>query len=826
MTAGADDAGVRRISHYQVLYRLGAGGMGEVYAGVDETLKRRVALKVVHSARRLDASARARFRREAQILSQLDHPNVCRVYDYIEGHEHDWLVLELIEGRSLEHAVERLDHAGRLRLAHQIVDVLVATHAAGIVHRDLKPANVLVTAGGEVKVLDFGLAQLEAAELLRPRAEPRAPGPLEDDPGVTRLSSEGETVSPIDLSHTPALTVPGGITGTLTHMSPEQARGEPATPAADMFAFGLMLQEIVTGQPPCRDDEGAEALLDRRRRGELDPPPPTLGRDLVTLISRLTAAAPMRRPTAIETAERLQWIQDRPKRRTRRVLAAGILLAFLIGGVKYVVDVTAERDLADRRRGQAESLIGFMLGDLRAKLVQAGRLELLDDVGREAVAYFDAVPADVLSVAEVIQRAKAMHQIGLLHQARSELQDALVAFRQSLALAELAASRDPASETAQFELGNAHFYVGDLLRRLEDLDGAMTEFEAYRDVARGLVARDPDNLDWQLELSYGLGGVAAIFEAQGRLVEARAELEQAQQIKVALTARDPSRKDWQVAVANGHNRLGVVVEKLGDREARRVHFLAGADVMRRLVSNAPDDYSLKRRLVTALNFLARALESEGQPVEAEAVQREAFDLATAMAEHDPKNLEWRRDAAVNGKRLADLERELGRPLDALARYERATAILAEIAAIDRSHLARQRDAAGAGVALAALRLELGDEAGARRAAEGATALVTPLLEQGVDAGAVEMAAEAALIVAAVAHRRGDTNGALGQREAASEFIGPDAADDPPDRRLLRAAVLADLGRIDEARAIVTAVEATGHRSRRLEKVRTVIVRQP
>lgn len=89
------------MSHYEVLQRLGAGGMGEVSAGVDETLKRRVALKVVHRSRRLDASVRARFRREAQILSQLDHPNICRVYDYIEDEDHDWLVLELIDGHRL-----------------------------------------------------------------------------------------------------------------------------------------------------------------------------------------------------------------------------------------------------------------------------------------------------------------------------------------------------------------------------------------------------------------------------------------------------------------------------------------------------------------------------------------------------------------------------------------------------------------------------------------------------------------------------------------------------------------------------------------------------
>src|SRR5262245_29506999 len=128
------------ISHYRVLHRLGAGGMGEVYAGFDETLKRRVALKAIRPEHRLNASSRERFRREARILSRLDHAHICRVYDYIEADDHDWLVLELIEGKSLHTALMAgVDPAAALRIAEQIAGVLVTTHAAGVVHRDLKP---------------------------------------------------------------------------------------------------------------------------------------------------------------------------------------------------------------------------------------------------------------------------------------------------------------------------------------------------------------------------------------------------------------------------------------------------------------------------------------------------------------------------------------------------------------------------------------------------------------------------------------------------------------------------------------------------------------
>ena len=131
-----------------------------MYAGVDETLKRRVALKAIRAEHRLNAQSKARFLREAQILSQLDHPHICRVYNYVEGAGHDWLVLELIEGKTLHDAIrDGLGAAERMAVAQQIAEVLVVTHAAGVVHRDLKPGNVMVTAAGGVKVLDFGLAR-------------------------------------------------------------------------------------------------------------------------------------------------------------------------------------------------------------------------------------------------------------------------------------------------------------------------------------------------------------------------------------------------------------------------------------------------------------------------------------------------------------------------------------------------------------------------------------------------------------------------------------------------------------------------------------------
>lgn len=799
--------------------------MGEVYAGLDETLKRRVALKVVHQNRRLDASARARFRREAQILSQLDHPNICRVYDYVEGDDHDWLVLELIEGRSLHHAVEGLDRRARLRLAAQIAHVLVVTHAAGIVHRDLKPGNILVAAGHEVKVLDFGLAQAATGEPAARDVESRQPDSAAPDADATRLGSDAVTRAPAASADAALLSQPGGITGTLAYMSPEQARGEPATPASDMYAFGLVLQEILSGAPPYRDDEVGAALLERKRRGDLDSPPSSLGRDLVTLVGRLTALAPSQRPTAVETTERLKWIQDGPARRIRRAVAAAIVLAFLGGGAKYLVDVTTQRNLADSRRGQAEALIGFMLGDLRGKLVQAGRLELLQDVGREALAYFAAVPADALSAAEIAQRSKAMHQIGQIHQARNELPAALDAYRESLALARTAATREAHVATWQVELATAHFYVGDALRRQGDPGGAMIEFEAYRDVASRLVARDPDNVDWQLEHSYGHSNVAAALEAQGKLTEARSALEQAQAIKEELARRDPARVDWQMAAANGHNRLGVVVEKLGDVPARNRHFQADVEIRRRLIDAAPANLALRRPFFVALSYLARATADDGAMAEAETLAREAFAVASSMAANDSTNIDWRRDAASAEARLADVVGDLGRLREAEGHHRNAAAVLGEIAAADRKHPARQRDAANAALGLATTRHRLGDDTAASRGIDTVATLLDPLLLAGHDALTATIAAEARLLAAAIADAGGRPTVARAAREDALRITTAGAKDEDVMLRLVRARALTELGRADEARAIITPIAAGGHRSRRLAAVQQLLQRQ-
>ena len=202
------------IAHYRITAKLGAGGMGEVYRATDTKLGREVAIKVLPEAFAADADRMARFQREAQVLAALNHPNIAQIY----GIEERALIMELVEGESLKGPLS-LETA--LNYARQIADALEAAHDKSIVHRDLKPANIMITPAGTVKVLDFGLAGVAL------------------DPADNPVTSPTLTMSPTRV---------GMILGTASYMSPEQAAGKPADKRADIWAFGVVLWEMVTGE--------------------------------------------------------------------------------------------------------------------------------------------------------------------------------------------------------------------------------------------------------------------------------------------------------------------------------------------------------------------------------------------------------------------------------------------------------------------------------------------------------------------------------------------------------------------------------------------------
>ncbi|HEY3176738.1 MAG TPA: protein kinase [Candidatus Polarisedimenticolia bacterium] len=238
----------RSVSHYTVTRQIGSGGMGVVYEAEDTRLGRRVALKFLPQEMQQDAQSLERFQREARAASALNHPNICTVYA-IEQHERQhFIVMELLEGQTLAQMIGRqpFEMGQLLETAIQIADALESAHAKGIVHRDIKPANILVNTRGQVKVLDFGLAKIEAAH---------RPG------GGAAGDSRLDTVGGRD-----ELTVRGTTIGTVSYMSPEQARGQLTDARTDLFSLGTVLYQMATGTLPFQGDTSAvvfEAILNR-----------------------------------------------------------------------------------------------------------------------------------------------------------------------------------------------------------------------------------------------------------------------------------------------------------------------------------------------------------------------------------------------------------------------------------------------------------------------------------------------------------------------------------------------------------------------------------
>src|SRR5215510_3383621 len=211
------------LGRYQIRSKIGEGGMGEVYLAEDTKLHRRVAIKFLPVDSIASEQANQRLLREAQAAAKLDHPHICAVHEVAEEDGRSFIVMPYVEGETLDVRMKRkpLDVSESLAIAAQVADALAEAHQHGIVHRDIKPSNIIITARGQAKVMDFGLAKLS---------------------GGDALNVDGEA------STQAVLTTPGTVIGTVPYMSPEQVHGQSLDARTDIFSFGVVLYEMLTGQ--------------------------------------------------------------------------------------------------------------------------------------------------------------------------------------------------------------------------------------------------------------------------------------------------------------------------------------------------------------------------------------------------------------------------------------------------------------------------------------------------------------------------------------------------------------------------------------------------
>ena len=278
----------RRLSHYDVIADLGAGGMGVVYLAHDTRLDRDVAIKVLPTDRPLSQTARARFQREAMAASALNHPNIITIYEVNSEGNTDFIVMEYVRGVTVASAVKKrkLALSEAIRYCVQIADALTKAHAAGIIHRDLKPGNIMVTEDGLVKVLDFGLAKFDPT-----------------------MATAADGITDAEATNLFTLTQPGAVTGTVAYMSPEQARGERVDARTDIFSFGIVMFEMFSGHLPFTGPNSIALLhnLHFSPPRDLTQLRPDVPKPLVSLISRmLEKKAEKRIQTMAEVASELR----------------------------------------------------------------------------------------------------------------------------------------------------------------------------------------------------------------------------------------------------------------------------------------------------------------------------------------------------------------------------------------------------------------------------------------------------------------------------------------------------------------------------------------
>ncbi|MCD4751100.1 MAG: serine/threonine-protein kinase [Thermoanaerobaculales bacterium] len=681
------------IRNIRILERLGEGGMGQVYVGMDEKLKRRVAVKVIRPDRRLDARAKRRFLREARTLGQVEHINICRIYDFIEVGEEMVIVLELVQGVNVREALKKgLSYKQKLDIALQISQGLVAAHSMSVAHRDLKPENIMLTPDGVVKILDFGLAR----PLMGPSAdigdgltsEP-LPGEGsegirdEDDPLGTRGRSEKDPAAGqealVDGTMT-TVTQFGEIMGTPKYMSPEQARGEVVTAASDMYSFGLLIQELFCEECPVGEDLAISVVCKKAMWGE-SAPVEGLGTHLTALINRLKEFKPGMRPSVVAAAQRLQWIADLPGRRRRRALVAAVwALLLLFGAGMTVQSIRARHEAA---RAEEEALSARQVSDFLVELFEVSdpgeargnsvtAREILDQGAQK-------IDRDLKD--QPVVRARLMHvmgevyrELGLYDRAEDLLGGAL--------------------EVREHSLAPNHPDIGESLAALAALHRRQGRYpEAEQIYLRTLeMAEKQEDLDAQATLLTSLGG---LYHSMGRPDEGLVLLERSLAMteerhgsqdsrlsdtlhNIGMLLRDqgqcdealpPLRRALEIdekVFGNDHHLVASSLESL----ASVLWCVQRVDEAKPLLTRAVAIYELSLgldhpHLANCLNTLGSVYWAEGDAPMSEVIMRRALGVyERALGENHP----YVGDVLSN---IAVMVSDQGRPEEALSLHRRS-----------------------------------------------------------------------------------------------------------------------------------------------------------
>jgi serine/threonine-protein kinase len=715
-----------KVGPYTIIKVIGEGGMGVVcLAHQSEPVRRSVALKILKSPAD-SKQVLARFEAERQALAVMEHPAIVKVFDAgITDDGHPYVVMDRVSGIPITDYCDerRLTIRERIELFIEACRAVQHAHSKGIIHRDLKPNHVLVSDSdgrAMIRIIDFGIAKAMGTA---------------DFEGVHLFYGED-------------------IVGTPQYMSPEQIQGiEDVDTRSDIYSLGVMLYELLVGALPYEQDErpGWSAIA-----AHLLEEPPTPTQRLSALSDTQDTIAQLRRTTPValrkELRTDLDWIVSRTMDRNRarryetaiglandleRYLAMEpvrardggaayrlgkfarrnrLAVAFVATVAAGLVTLTATsiqqanrtaaaRDEADARRAQAESLIDFMLSDLWEKLEPIGRLEVLDDVGEQATAYFSRVPPELYSDAELAARSKALYRIGDVRLDQGRLPEAQRAFDESLRLARALSVRDPDSEEWLFGLGQAEFWVGESQRRQGHLDQALERFQAYRDVSDRLAEADPQDPTYILEVGFSHANVGAILYTEGRYEQSLVEYAASLRAKELAVRLEPSSRARLSSLAEDHNKIGMSLRDLGRLDEAGDHFEKELEIRADLVSRQPENAALLHRLATTHHFMGELLHRRGDLSGAIRRFENHREILEPLSRGDPTNLTWRRSLAAGSVRLGHVLLDHGEAEEALRMARMSVGSLAELVRLNPEQTNWQSDLANARLEFARALLE-------------------------------------------------------------------------------------------------------------------------
>lgn len=829
-------SGLTRVGPYRIVRLLGEGGMGVVYlAEQDEPVRRHVALKVLRTGLNTNEIV-ARFRSEQQTLAMMEHPNITRVYDAgVTDSGLPYFAMEYVVGDTITEyaAAHRLTIRERIQAFTQVCRAVQHAHQKGIIHRDIKPSNVIVAdADGEplCKVIDFGIAKAIAPTL-----------------GSARL------------------TVTGMALGTPAYMSPEQflTDGTDVDTRADIYALGAMLYELLAGVLPFDPAKfsGWAALLAQHVTN--DPPPPsaqygglpsdrrallaaerrtdsvtlrnTLAGDLdCVILDALERDRERRYATADAFALDLEnYLENKPvnahtssfayraRKFTRRhrvgvtfaVTVFVLLVAFAVGATMQARRLARARAVAVAREGQAEELIGFMLGDLRDKLTAMGRLDVLDAVGNKALVYFAAVPASQLSNEESYRRAQALQQLGEVRMAQGKLPAAASLMRQSLAIATRLASRDSLNGRWQIGLAHSHFWAGNVDWELGNVDSALGHFLPFVTISRRLIAHYPDSLGYREELAYALNNIGFAKEAKGDIAGALTSYRASLGINQDLVNRDPAKLDWQVSLAAEYNAAAVAQRKLGDLSGALVSHDKELAIKEALLAHDTTDSERERYVGIAHAYRGELRMLMGDEAGSLTDARMARAIYAALVAHDTSNASVQWSLAKSDRQIAQVLLERGDASGALSELTAGRALTTRLLLKSPSNPRAAAEAILAGTVQARSLLAMGRVSDALAAAQHAAASANAAVgKKPSDIERRRAESDAYLAVGDALSRSGDAHAAKDAWSRALAVIDSVATNYRETELLaVQATALLDLGRLHDAAPIVAELSRRGYR---------------